>query len=376
MGKRELVLIALFAVLGIVVYQFTAPPSPPGSDVSVGGLFQRMRRSVQGPRESATGELHRTVPVDGAIQTVRINVPRPSDLTITGADRNDIAIDIRTTARGFSQAEAKAAADGATVAQASAGDTMTLTSTWEDRRGPAGFVTQAAVTIAVPRRLHVSLLAHIGLLGVKDVASVDVASSRGETHVTGTIGDVRLQQIGSTIEIAGGASLKLTTRNGHGEISDITGNASIEATGARLRLTALSGALDIESRNSDITVEKIERVKPPLRFNGTGGALRIDGLRTEARIDGHNSDIDVRLAAAAPVTIYNVGAIAVTAPPDGYTLDAVATEGRITTDESNIVATPSDGPDARVNVKIRGGGPTLTLRATRGRIDVSGAAGK
>jgi hypothetical protein len=83
--------------------------------------------------------------------------------------------------------------------------------------------------------------------------------------------------------------------------------------------------------------------------------------------------MDVRLATAAPVTIYNLGAISVTAPPDGYTLDAVAAEGRITTDDSSITATPSDGPDARVNVKVRGGGPTLTLRATRGRIEVRGA---
>ena len=53
--------------------------------------------------------------------------------------------------------------------------------------------------------------------------------------------------------------------------------------------------------------------------------LIANGLRTEARIDGRNSTIDVALAAAAPVTIYNLGVIRVTAPPGGYTLDAVAT---------------------------------------------------
>ena len=80
--------------------------------------------------------------------------------------------------------------------------------------------------------------------------------------------------------------------------------------------------------------------------------------------------MNVTLAAAAPVTIYNQGAIVVTAPPDGYTLDAVANEGQIVSEDSSITATPGPGPDAHASAKIRGGGPALTLRATRGRIEV------
>jgi hypothetical protein len=117
-----------------------------------------------------------------------------------------------------------------------------------------------------------------------------------------------------------------------------------------------------------VTLEKIAALRAPFRYNGNGGSLRVDGLRVESRIDGRSTDVDVRLAAAAPVTIYNVGAIVVTAPPGGYTLDAQASEGRITTDEPDI--TPTNGPDSAANGKVRGGGPTLTLRATRGRIEV------
>ena len=57
MGKRELVLIAVFVVLGFCVYQLTAPPPPPGSEgVSIGGIFRNMRRDVQGARESAASD--------------------------------------------------------------------------------------------------------------------------------------------------------------------------------------------------------------------------------------------------------------------------------------------------------------------------------
>jgi hypothetical protein len=375
MGKRELVLIAIFAAVGIVVYQLTAPPAPAGSDLSVGGIFQRMQRSIHGPRETASGTSHRMIPLDAGITTVRINLPRPCDLSITGSDGDEIGIDIHSTARGFSPAEARTAADATRITDARASDTIALTGDWDDRRGPMGFVTQATIAISVPRRMRVSLLPHIGLLTVKDVAALDAASSRGETHVTGTAGDVRLQHGGGTLEIAGGASLHLTTRNSRGDVSGITGTFALESSGGRLSLNGLSGPLDIESRNSDISLGQIERMQPPLRYNGTGGALRVDGLRTEGRIDGHNTDLDIRLAAAAPVTIYNVGAIVVTAPPGGFTLDAIATDGRITSDLTNVPAAPADGPDMRVSAAIRGGGPVLTLRATRGRIDVR-AGGK
>jgi hypothetical protein len=374
MGKRELVLIALFVVLGAGVYQLTAPPAPPGSELSVGGLFQRMRRGVQGARETASADSHQAVAVAPGISLIRVALPRPSDVTLTGTDGDQITVETRVSARGFDQAEAKAAAGSVQVTVAP-GDatTMVLTGNWSDRRGgPAGFVTQVALTIAIPRRLHVTMQPHIGLLTVSDVAAFECMSSRGETHVTGTTGSVQLGHAGGAIEVKGGTSLKLTTRNGRGEVHGIQGATHVDATGSRLVISEISGTLEIETRNSDITLEKIAALQAPFRYNGNGGSLRVDGLRVESRIDGRSTDVDVRLAAAAPVTIYNLGAIVVTAPPGGYTLDAQASEGRITSDDPGIALT--EGPDSKATGKVRGGGPALTLRATRGRIDVRHAS--
>src|ERR1700720_1042882 len=114
MGKRELVLIAVFAVLGIGVYQVTAPPPPPGSEgFSIGGIFRNMRRGIRGAREVATVDSRQAVPVDPSVNALRINIPRPSDITIAGEDRSDIAAELHTTGRGYDPGEAKANADAA-----------------------------------------------------------------------------------------------------------------------------------------------------------------------------------------------------------------------------------------------------------------------
>jgi hypothetical protein len=379
MGKRELVLIALFLVAGVVVYQFTADPPPPGSEsVSVGSIFQKLRRNVQGPREAATGTSHESLAVDAEVRLVRINLPRNNGLTITGSDRADIAVEMQVTARGFNQAEARAAADGAKVKIERAGDAIAVTSSWPTRDArQAGFITEGTITINLPKRLLVRMEPHVGRLTIADVAGLEVMGSRGDTKVQRSAGHVILGHTGGRLEVEAVPSLKLTARNSEGTIKNIAGMVTIDATGADLQLSEIGGPLDIESRNTEFVFDAAKLAKAPFRFNGNGGSLRVSNLRTEGRVDGRNVEIEVALAAAAPVTIYSTGEdIRVTAPPGGYTLDAVATDGQITSDDSSITATPGDGSEARASAPIRGGGPPLTLRATRARIDVRKSAGK
>ena len=380
MGKRELVLVALFVVIGVVVYQFTAPPPPPGSEgVSIGGIVQKIRREVQGSRETATATTAQSRPVDAAAKLVRLNIPRNNALIVKGTDTNQIAVEMQVTARGFTQAEAKTAADGARVSIESAGDAIAVTTDWPMRRNnESGFISEGTITLSLPKRLQVRVEPHAGRLRIEDVAGVEVLGQRGETHIAQSTGHVALNHTGGRLEIAAVPSLKLTARNSNATIRGIAGAVILETIGGELQLEDIGGPIEIlEARNSEIAVDAAKLLKPPFRYNGTGGVLRVSGLRTESRIDGRNVEFEVALGAAAPVTIYSTGEdIRVTAPPGGYTLDAVATEGDITSEDSTLTATPGDSPDARVTAKIRGGGPALTLRATRARIDVRKSTGK
>lgn len=379
MGKRELVLIAVFLVMGIGVYQFRAAPPPPGSEgFSIGGLVQKLKREVQGAREVATATSAQSRPVDGPVKLVRLNLPRNNALIINGTDGTNVSVEMQVTARGFNQAEAKSAADAAKIVIESAGDAIVVTTQWPARQNnESGFVSEATITIGLPKRLHLRVELHSGRLSVSNVAALEVMGQRGETRVAKIAGHVVLNHTGGRLEIESVPSLKLIARNSNAKIRNVGGALTMETTGAELQMDEIVGPLEIEARNTELVFDAAKLLKPPFRYNGTGGLLRVSGLRTESRIDGRNVDFDVALAAAAPVTIYSTGEdIRVTAPPGGYTLDAVATEGDIRSEDSSITATPGDSPDARATATIRGGGPALTLRATRARIDIRKSAGK
>lgn len=377
MGKRELVLVIGFLVLGVVVYQLTVPPPPPGSEgFSFSGLRRSFLREVKGPRETASADASQTAAIPAGVGLLRLNIARPSDVTITGEERNDIAATLHVVGRGFDQAEATASAKGTRLKVEMMPDAavVSLDLTGAPQVSRTQPPPTISLTLLVPKRLTVRAEPHIGRFVLTNVAGGEVMSSRGDTRISGIAHDLRLTHNFGALDVSDVAALKLTARNSRGTVKDVSGPLTLDGIGGALTLTGIAGPIEIEGRNTDIALEADARLRPPLRIVTTGGELRVRGLRTETRIDGRNTDIAVTLDAPAPVTIYNLGAIVVMAPPGGYALDAVATEARVTVEDGGITAT--EGPDSRAEGKVRGGGPALTLRATRGRIEVRAPAGK
>ncbi|HEX6464700.1 MAG TPA: hypothetical protein VFZ98_09615, partial [Vicinamibacterales bacterium] len=230
MGKRELVLVAVFALLGIVVYQFTAPPPPPGSvGFSVSGVIRNLRRGVRGPRETASADSSQTAAVAPSVTELRLNIGRVSDVTITGEDRTDVAASLHVEGHGFDATEAAAVAHGPRVKiETSAGTvTVSLDTTGAPQVSRTQPLPMLSLKLAVPQRLTVRAEPHIGHFVVTNVAAMDAASSRGETKISGLTGSLRLTHVSGNLEISGVGSLKLTTRNSHGNVKNVTGEATI-----------------------------------------------------------------------------------------------------------------------------------------------------
>ncbi len=148
MGKRELVLIALFAIVGVVVYQVTAPPPQPGSQgFSLSRIMQSMRRGIHGNRASAQIDRTRTEPVDSSVQELRFVIPG-TELTVAGEDRADIAIQMHVTSSGFDDAEAKRLAEVSTLTVTRAGPALVF-----NIKFPPEARQSAVLTLKVPEAL-------------------------------------------------------------------------------------------------------------------------------------------------------------------------------------------------------------------------------
>ena len=379
MGKRELLLIVGFIVLGTVVYQVSAGPADPvRSHWSFGGMIQQLRREVSSNSSSATSQTTLSAPAPESLRELRI-VMRSGRISVAGEDRDDIAITLDVSSTGYDQAEAERLAKATTVKLDQAGAMLIATVDY-----PVQGRQTASIDIKVPKRLTLRVDEKSGVLTASDLGGVVIGAARGETNIERIDGLVQITQRGSSITMNDVDSVRLNTFSGaEARITNVRGDASFVLQGGELRAESVVGVIEIESRNTDVRLEKLEQNKGTIRINANNGEVVLEGVQTETRIDGREADIRVSLSKAAALSIYNDGdeSIELTAPPDGFTVDAISTEGELTVDSAletaGVKVTGNRGTSGtdtsprqefRASGAVRGGGPTLTLRATRGDI--------
>ncbi len=368
MGKRELLLIVAFAVVGVIVYQVTAPAPPAGSrTVTVGGVLDKMRRAARGNRASAEITTTQTQAIDASVTDLRLRLANAA-IRVEGEARTDVAVELHVWSNGYDDAEAQSLAKQTALKLDPAGGAVIATIQYPDPGQQ-----RATVTLKVPARLRVRV-DQSGSATIAGVAALELGNDRGTTSisrisgiVSGThrFGELTLSEIGA---------VKMTTQGSEAKIDRVK-DVSLTARSGEIKVTNATGAIEIDSNQSDITIEKLDGVTSPLRINANGGTVTINGLRSEARVDGRNTDIEIIMDRPAPIAVYNEGDqdIELTPPPGGYKLDALVREGRLTpadllTKLGLSPVTSEDGKETRATGAVAGGGPTITLRATHGDI--------
>jgi len=382
MGKRELLLVAVFVVIGVVVYQATAPAGDANRRRwSFGGIVEQIRREVRGNQARAESTRTEKIPAPATVKEIRIE-NFPSEVVIVGEEREDVALELTVESRGYDDAEAKKTAEETKVLIDQAGEMLRLRMSYPE----AGRQT-AKLRLTVPKRLALRVEEKGGRLEARNLAAVTIGGAgRGETVIDTIAGPVQVNQRGSAITIANIGSLKLTTINtGEVKVSNVRGNAVLSFQGGEVRIESLEGTLEVEARNAEMKFEKLEKVVGPVRFNVQGGELLLHDVPVEMRIDARRADVRVEQPeTAAPLAIYAEGETTeVTLPSTGFVIDALAVEGRLTIDKGVEAAGlsvaggdtgTSDGEgrarEAKVNGTVKNGGPTITLRATRGEISL------
>ena len=379
MGKRELLLIAGFLILGAVVYQATAPPAGPNErSFSISRLVDHIRREVRGNRASAEVTTTRTHAIARDVTELRVDGAF-AEVTIVGEERADVETSLRVHSNAYDEAEAKQTAQDTVLLVDRAGATISFRSKY-----PQPGRQRAFLAIKVPARLRLRVESSPSQLDVTALAAVEVPSGRFEATFTRIAGAVDINQRGGSVKLEDVGSVKMSGRGSDVAMTRVRGEVSISMQGGELEAAELAGPIDIDATSADIGIRKAEHTRGPVRINATAGTISVEGLQADARIDGRNAEIEVAMAGAAPLAIYNEGdeRVEVTLPPGSYTLDARASNGRITVPEDlqatfNVEQKGDPNGEQRAYGPAKGGGPTITLRANHGSITLlSGDARK
>ena len=370
MGKRELLLIAAFLAIGVVVYQVTAPPRQPGAEgFSIGRLVDEIRREIRGRPASAEVTMTVTHPVAKGVSELRVTMQN-TPVTIVGEDRTDIATELWVRSNGVDEAEAKSLAERAELRVEPAGPTMTVS-----LRYPPEGSQRGRIRIQVPSAMLVQFGVTNAPIEITGVGGVSLESARGDTIVRQVGGRVDVTHRGGEFTVEDAGTVRLTTRGSDLRLARVRGETILLVQSGDVRARELLGSVEIDATNADLIMEELQHAKGPFRITAVDGEVTIRGLRAEARIDGRGTDIDVTMERPVPLAIFNTGGrIEVVPPLEGFTLDAQATDGRLVVAEGLAIAvsTTPDGKEHRASGSVQGGGPTITVRATRGEVRVSG----
>ncbi len=367
MGKRELLLILLFVLLGAGVYWLTAPSADPGVEgFSVARMFESVRREVSGNQASAERTTTASEAVAASITELRINVLR-GPITVIGEDRDTVASELNVRSSGYDEAEALQLATE-TVLQFEHTGSLLIARVEYPKPGRQ----TASLTLRVPSRLRIRIEGATSTLDVSGVTAVEAAQAQGETTIRNIGGRVSVSHRAGKLLIADAGSLRLTTRGSNAVIENIRAEAEVTTQAGGLTASAIRGPLELNASATRLDLTGAEQTEGIMRITVAGGTVTLKEIATESRIDLRNTPLNLHLARPAEVAVFSEGdaPVRVTLPGGGFRLDAQARSGRITSEPQELftswgvgVERPEDASGERLTGTIHGGGPLLTIRA-------------
>lgn len=355
MGKRELLLIGVFLVLGMGVYQMTAPPPKPGQEgFSFGRLFSHIRAEIQGEDARAPVDRKAQRPVDASV--ARLTLPEfRGMLTLIGEDRADIDVELQGVMPGLDDTVAKARADATQMTLEPDGDEITIKIT---RPEETPRLRNAELRLRVPARLAVTL-EYRGEADLRGVAELKFQAARGRTNVR-DIGAIRGEYVNGELEVLGAGEIDLKTQRTQVRIDGVKKTLALDSEHGEVRIQRVGGALKLDLDRVECEADE---VKGETTVRMEHGNLTLRGIIAPAEITGDGSSLDLIMASAVPLSATtSAGELTVELPRSGgVTLDAVTQHGRLRLPDRARDVTKGDDEE-RSDAKIRGGGPTLRLR--------------
>jgi len=423
MGKRELLLLVAFLAFGAVVYQVTAPPPDPNKEsFSLSKFMGQVKAELHG--ENAETAVTRTATAEPPSGEGRLVIPEyRGTITIVGEERKDIAAELRAAVYGLDEAQAETRAKDLTLSLEEKGDDIEtrIALPGDVRRRP-----RLELTLRVPAHLLVSLALRNGQADIRHAGRLHLDDARGKVTMS-DVGEVDGAQVNGNLEIIRAHSVHLKLQRTTARLEEIAQELTLEAEHGELRIQQVHGQAKLTLQRLDC---ELDAFKGPVTIETDHVNLSVRNIVAPLTVKGEHTEVMATMAAAAPVTIETTDdQLDLRTPPgQGVTIDAHTKDGQIRTaavegaasdterssddsveksdknekneknDKSDVEKVDKvdkerysvekndagkrrtrehmeslrrrsgDDREQRAQLKLHGGGPTLTLRNTRGDI--------
>jgi hypothetical protein len=365
MGKRELLLIGAFVVVGLVAWRLTAPPAEPGARrFSLQRTLDNIRSELQSHDTPAEVSGSAKVAVPSTITRVDLG-EFYGTAVIEGTDGDEVVADLRGTVFGPDETQAKAFAVATVLRSETATDTVRLTV----ERPELKHLPRLELKLKVPQRLVVEVTMSGGRLEVRRVAGLEYEARRTTVLAGDVHGLVKGDQRDGDVEIQDVQAVDLTTRRVDVRVERVSGNVKGEPVDGNWLIRDVGGSVALESERADLSVE---RVAGTLTFNVSDGDLTLRDEVGDVRGESRRCRLVFRIT--------GTGALDVTAEDAPVELQVDATVGArydlraedaavrapegtlsITTRDTVSEATGTMGPGRRT-VKVRSRRGDITVR--------------
>jgi hypothetical protein len=362
MGKRELLIILAFIVVGTVAYQVTAPPAEPSSrSFSFSDIFNSARREMRGNPASATITKVTTFPAPASLEELRLN--GSVTMTVTGEDRSDIECQMTITSNGPDDETAKAWAQKVELTPDELGPTLVVRATFPEEGSQ-----EATLVVRVPKRLAVRVEA-FRTAAVDNVASAHVEASRGKVTLTGIAGAVTGVHQDNTLTVKGAGSVKLRLLRLKANFTGVRNGLVLDVRDSEATIAESAGTAEIDLARGEVTMTGHTG---EATIRGTDGRVVLDRPAAPATVDVRRTEVEATVKDAVALTLITTDSTA-RLRMDGtprLTLDAAAIDGKIQAAEFALTPTSDARGEKLAHTFGAAGGPKVTMRTTGGDVVV------
>ncbi len=365
MGKRELLLMVVFVVLGVGVYQVTAPAAPAeGPGFSLSRFVQFAKAHFHGAQERRTVTRIATLVPGAGLDTLAVSEFRGT-IIVEGTDRPDVEVQLEAVLAGIDEEDLNLQEKDLGVALKADGARATVDVTHgEHARRP-----RMELRIAVPRTLKAELTGR-ATAEVRGVAALHLAGYQGDLEVEGLSGPITGDMDNGRAEFGVGATLDLRTSNvrlhaaapravtvdaerGNTEIVDPAGPVTLKTDYARMEIRGTGG---------------------PVTVTGEGGVIHVRDVAHPLTIEAHRLTVTAELQQPVATTIaIEDDTVELTLPRDGgLQLDASIQNGALRVPDG--FTTTRTGTTDAVAVAVAGGGPIVKVTVDRGELRIRSRA--